>query len=55
MNDELLNRYRKYGFTFDQLEQQILYNTPQSIKDVEGNYYELIEKPAHKASYKRIK
>jgi len=36
MNDELLDRCREYGFTFDQLEQQILYNAAKSIKDVEG-------------------
>jgi len=36
MNNELLNRCREYGFTFDQLEQEILYNAAQSIKDVEG-------------------
>jgi hypothetical protein len=36
MSNELLDRCRQYGFTFDQLEQQILYNAAASIKDVEG-------------------
>lgn len=33
---EVLEQCRSYGFTYDQLEQQLLYNAAASIKDVEG-------------------
>lgn len=33
---EVLEECKSYGFTFDQLEQQLLYNAAISIKEVEG-------------------
>jgi hypothetical protein len=33
---DLLNRCRSHGFTFDQLEQDILYNAAKNIQNVEG-------------------
>lgn len=33
---EVLDQCRSYGFTYDQLEQQLLYNAATSIKEVQG-------------------
>lgn len=38
---EVLEECRSYGFTYDQLEQQLLYNAAHSIKGVEGMVCEI--------------